>query len=81
MGVTFDVVEIGTSDFDTEVSKFPDTSAARILSVEPNPAFLESLPDKPNSSKLGVAISDEPRETTLHYLDKNTRVKLGLNKW
>ena len=46
----FNFVEIGTSDFDTEIQKAGDSDVG--LSVEPLKKYLDRLPNKPNCVKV-----------------------------
>jgi len=51
----FDFVEIGTSDFDTEIQQ--SVAGERGLSVEPLQFYLDRLPDKRGVTKVCAAIS------------------------
>ena len=52
----YDFVEIGTSDFYTEIQKATDLTKG--LSIEPVIYYLNRLPDKLNVKKLNCAITD-----------------------
>tara|TARA_A100001011_G_C14112185_1_gene757488 strand:+ start:325 stop:957 length:633 start_codon:yes stop_codon:yes gene_type:complete len=52
----YDFVEIGTSDFDTEIQKATDITKG--LSIEPVIYYLNRLPNKLNVKKLNCAITD-----------------------
>lgn len=61
-----DFIEIGTSNFDTEIGSCPDSSVG--ISVEPLENYLEDLPNKPNVIKYPAAISSKPGELDLYYV-------------
>jgi hypothetical protein len=61
----FDFVEIGTSDFETEIQK---NDGRRGLSIEPIKYYLERLPDNPTCTKLNLAVSDYTGTCTINYL-------------
>lgn len=61
-----DFIEIGTSNFDTELQKANATT--RGLSVEPVEAYLNDLPDKPNVTKVNAAISDTSGTIPFYWL-------------
>jgi FkbM family methyltransferase len=69
----YDVIEIGTCDFDVEAYKATDDQ--RVLSIEPLPCYYDRLPDKPNIHKLCCAVSDKPGTATLHYIPEDTIYK------
>ena len=75
----FKFVEIGTSDFDTEIEKANDTDVG--LSVEPLKMFLDRLPDKQNCTKVNVAISDRPDTLSMYYVDPEDVRKHELPSW
>ena len=75
----FKFVEIGTSDFDTEIEKASDTDVG--LSVEPLKMFLDRLPDKRNCKKVNVAISDQADTMSMYYVDPKDVRKHELPYW
>lgn len=78
---TYEIVEIGTSDFDTEIEKFCGDTVAKLLAVEPNPVSFRKLATTKYSMKLNAAVSDTAGNMTLKYLHEEMREKLGLRKW
>jgi FkbM family methyltransferase len=76
---TFDFVEIGTSDFDTEVEKASDSTVG--LSVEPLVEYYLRLPNKAQCVKENAAISDTPGTLPMYYVPPDTVKKLNLPSW
>jgi hypothetical protein len=68
-------IEIGTSDFDTEIQKASDASVG--LSVEPIKSYLDNLPDKPHVKKINCAISFNNKKEILEifYITEETYKK------
>ena len=52
--VFYNYIEIGTSDFDTEIQKDNNNHG---ISIEPIKYYYDKLPIKENSTKLNIAIS------------------------
>jgi FkbM family methyltransferase len=75
----YDVVEIGTSDFDVANGKF-DKNKDYIL-VEPLKFYLDKLPNKENISKVNVAISNFDGETIVYYINEDNIKKYELPDW
>ncbi len=75
---TFDFIEIGTSNFDTEIEKADDNTKG--LSVEPIKKYLDDLPNKKNVIKVNCAISDVNEESTmkLYYIPEDVIKKNNL---
>jgi FkbM family methyltransferase len=73
-----DFIEIGTSDFDTEIQK-NDTRFG--VSVEPIKYYLDRLPNKQNCTKLNMAVSDYTGTCIVHYLSESTIDKYGFPYW
>lgn len=65
----YDFIEIGTSDFDTEIQK--DNPKVGI-SIEPIKYYLDRLPNKENCIKLNMAISNYEGVCLVHYLSEKT---------
>lgn len=63
----FDFIEIGTSDFDTELQSINNIEKAGI-SIEPVKYYLDNLPDKEGVIKANLAISDKEGECTVYYI-------------
>jgi FkbM family methyltransferase len=74
-----DFIEIGTSDFNTEIQKADDTITG--LSIEPISYYLNKLPNKPYVKKLNIAISDTNGVCKFFYIPKNDIKKYNLPEW
>jgi hypothetical protein len=85
----FDIVEIGTADFDSEtqiekgffVEKFGEVENKRILSVEPVKRYLDNLPVLPNSFKEHAAVSNRDGEIDIWFVSPENIVKYGFPGW
>lgn len=64
--INYDFIEIGTSDYDTEIEKCDLNTYG--ISVEPMKIYLDKLPDKPNVIKVNKAISNIRGEGYMSYL-------------
>lgn len=65
----FDFIEIGTSDFDTEIQQ--DTTNKVGLSIEPVKYYLDRLPDKDNCKKLHMGVSNYNGTGRVYYIPEN----------
>jgi hypothetical protein len=65
----YDFIEIGTSDFDTEIEKNDNKVG---ISVEPIKYYLERLPNKQNCIKLNIGISNYVGTCVVNYLSEQT---------
>jgi hypothetical protein len=65
----YDFIEIGTSDFDTEIQKYP---MKRGISIEPIQYYIDRLPDSPTCTKLNMAISNYNGTGKVFYLSEET---------
>ena len=76
----YDFIEIGTSDFNTEIEKASDASVG--LSVEPIKSYLDNLPHKPNVKKINCAISFNNKKEILDvfYITEETWKKERLEE-
>ena len=74
-----DYIEIGCSDFDTEIQKADDNTIG--LSIEPLKIYLDKLPDKQNCIKVNVAISNYNGECKINYIPPEKIVKYRLPTW
>lgn len=74
----YDYVEIGTSDFDTEIQKADGKIG---LSIEPIKYYLDRLPDKPNCTKLNLAVSDHAGTCKVNYLSEEEIQKYQFPWW
>lgn len=74
----YDFIEIGTSDFDTEIQK-PDNRIG--ISIEPVKYYLEKLPNKPGCIKLNMGVSDHDGKTSVYYIPDEILTKHNLPWW
>jgi len=84
----FDVIEIGTANFATDIQDGSDflyskqqqglvTNLGRILSVEPVKCYLDELPDRQNCYKEHAAVSNYDGEVSVWYISPENLVKYG----
>ena len=73
-----DFIEIGTSDFDTEIQKNNNRSG---ISIDPIKYYLDKLPSKSNCLKLNVAISDYNGKAKVFYIPEEKIIKHNLCSW
>ena len=73
-----DFIEIGTSDFDTEVEKKDNKKG---LSIEPIKNYFDKLPYKEGCIKINKAISNYDGELTLYYIPEDVINKYYLPLW
>lgn len=74
-----DFIEIGTSNFDTLISKASDKDFG--ISVEPISYYLNSLPCKTNILKLHAGISNEEGFAEFYYVPEHLIKELKLPAW
>ncbi len=74
-----DFIEIGTSDFDTEIQKA--TNETKGISIEPIKYYLDKLPEKLQVSKLNFAISDSKGISKIYYVPEEKIIKYNLPSW
>ena len=74
----YDFIEIGTSDFATEIQK---AAGRRGLSVEPMAEYLEALPAPATVQKACCAISDTDGKSDMYYVSTADIATHGLPKW
>jgi FkbM family methyltransferase len=67
--VFYNYIEIGTSDFDTEIQKENNNYG---ISIEPIKYYYDKLPNKENSIKLNMAISNYIGKCHVYYLSEDT---------
>ncbi len=72
----YDFIEIGTSDFDTEIQNCDDNKQG--LSIEPLKHYLDALPDKKNVTKVNAAVSNYNGFVDVYYLNEETIKKFNL---
>ena len=73
----YDFVEIGTCDYHTLLEWCPPNHTG--LSVEPIKTYLDRLPDKPNVTKVNVAISSENKIVDLFWVEPHNQDKYNLS--
>ena len=73
-----DFIEIGTSDFDTEIQNNDNRSG---LSIDPVKFYLDRLPIKDNVEKLHMGISDSNRLTNVYYIPLDIIQQYNLPNW
>ena len=78
MNPNFDFIEIGTSNFDTEIEKNDNKIG---LSIEPVKYYLNQLPDKLTCKKLNIAISNYNGTATVYYIPEKTIIQHNLPNW
>ena len=72
----FDFIEIGTSDFDTEIQK---ANGRRGLSIEPIKRYLDALPDCPGVQKVHAAISNYDGHINIYSVENPEQY--GMPRW
>lgn len=72
----YDFIEIGTSDFDTEIQNCGDDKIG--LSIEPLIHYLDNLPNKKNVTKVNAAVSNYNGFVDVYYLNEETIKKFNL---
>ena len=75
----YDFVEIGSSDYDTLIAESSDN--ARGITIDPIQYYLDRLPNKPNVTKLNVAISDCEGSVDCYYTPEEIIQKYVLPPW
>lgn len=65
----YDFIEIGTSDFDTEIEKMDSKYG---ISIEPIKYYLDKLPNKQHCIKRNIAISNYSGTCCVYYLSEKT---------
>lgn len=74
----YDFIEIGTSDFHTEIEKKDEKIG---ISIEPIKYYLDRLPNKENCIKLNLGISNYNGTCIVNYLSEKTIDKYKLPNW
>lgn len=72
----YDFIEIGTSDFDTEIQNCDDDKIG--LCIEPIDFYLNNLPNKKNVKKVNAAVSNHLGKIDVYYLNEDTIKKFNL---
>lgn len=73
-----DFIEVGTSDFDTEIEKKDDKVG---VSIEPIKHYLDRLPNKRGCRKLNIGISDYTGTCDVNFVSEEMIHKLGFPEW
>lgn len=76
--VFYDYIEIGTSDFDTEIEKKNNKIG---ISVEPIKYYLDRLPNKKNCLKLNLGISNYDGLCNVNYLPEKIISEYRFPDW
>lgn len=74
----YDFIEIGTSDFDTEIQKKDEKIGISIDAVK---YYIDKLPNKNNCIKLNLGISNYNGYITVYYLKSEIIKKYNLPMW
>ena len=74
----YDFIEIGTSDFDTEIEKKDEKIG---ISIEPIKYYLDRIPNKQNCIKLNLGISNYNGTCIVNYLSEQTIQKYNFPVW
>lgn len=75
----YNFIEIGTSDFDTEIQSCSNDAVG--LSVDPILFYLQRLPSKPNVMRVLAAISNKDGMTDVYHVPLDTIERYGLPDW
>lgn len=74
--MNYDFVEIGTCDYHTLLESCNQDQVG--LSVEPIKIYLDRLPNKPNVTKVNVAISAENKMVDLFWVEPHNQEKFNI---
>ena len=75
----YDFVEIGTSDFDTEIQKANNNIKG--LSIDPIKYYLDRLPQLKNCQKIEAAVSNKNGICQVYYIPENKIKEFRLPEW
>lgn len=73
-----DFIEIGTSDFNTEIQKKDNRKG---LSIEPVKYYIDKLPNKDGCIKINNGVSNFNGEITINYVSLDDIKKYNLPNW
>ncbi len=73
-----DFIEIGTSDFDTEIQKLENKKG---IAIEPIKYYIDRLPNTPWCRKMNAAISNHNGNAKVYYIDEECMRKYDLPSW
>lgn len=79
LNIDYDFIEIGTSNFKTEIQKANNNTIG--LSVEPLKMYLDDLPNKRNVKKINKAISNKKDKLYIYYITPENIDKYRLPKY
>lgn len=77
--VYYDYIEIGTSDFDTEIEKATEDTVG--LTIEPLKHYLDKLPNKPKCIKINSAISTYDGHIDMYSIHPDVIEKYNFPFW
>jgi FkbM family methyltransferase len=72
----YNFIEIGTCDYDTLLESCSNNEIG--LSIEPIKLYLDRLPNKPNVTKINVAISSEDKIVDLFWVEPENQKKYNI---
>ena len=75
----YNFIEIGTSDFDTEIQTCADTDVG--ISVDPILFYLQRLPAKPHVMRVLAAISDSDGFVDVYHVPETNIRAYGMPDW
>lgn len=75
----YNFIEIGTSDFDTEIQTCADTDVG--ISVDPILFYLQRLPAKPHVMRVLAAISDTDGFVDAYHVPEDSIRAYGMPDW
>jgi hypothetical protein len=79
VGVHFDYVEVGTSDFETLLQSSPDSATG--LSVDAVPVYLSRLPNRTNHHKWNAGLAYRPGMDRVFWLHPDDITAYNLPDW
>jgi len=75
----YDLIEIGTSNYGSESISFPDYDKA--LAVEPNPFYLQSMPDRKGLVKVNAAVlGNEKKNSKAAQYDPDSKLLKSIDR-
>ena len=74
----YDFIEIGTSDFETEIQ---DAGLKRGISIEPVKRYLDALPNPPHVTKIHGAASNRSGTIDVYSISPENIIKHNLPDW
>lgn len=77
--VTYDYVDIGTSDFD--IADGTISTYSTYLLVEPLKFYLDNIQDRKNITKVNVAIGEKKDILDIYYIKEQDIIKYNLPYW